>query len=64
MLGLGDIVIPGVFVALSLKYDVDRQISKAKKFSDIHTSYFNWCFAGYAIGMITTFIVMVVFDHP
>lgn len=24
MLGLGDIVIPGVFVALALKYDIDR----------------------------------------
>jgi minor histocompatibility antigen H13 len=24
MLGLGDIVIPGVYVALCLKYDVDR----------------------------------------
>lgn len=31
MLGLGDIVIPGVFVALCLKYDVDRQIKSAKK---------------------------------
>ncbi len=27
MLGLGDIVIPGVFVALALKYDVDRALS-------------------------------------
>lgn len=24
MLGLGDIVIPGVFVAMALKYDIDR----------------------------------------
>ena len=25
MLGLGDIVIPGIFVALCLKYDIDRK---------------------------------------
>ena len=64
MLGLGDIVIPGVFVALCLKYDVDRKIKTAKKFTDIEISYFAWCFVGYAVGMVTTFIVMVVFDHP
>lgn len=27
MLGLGDIVIPGIFVALCLKFDIDRCIS-------------------------------------
>jgi len=64
MLGLGDIVIPGVFVALCLKYDVDRRIKNARSLNDIPTTYFNWCFVGYTLGMITTFIVMVVADHP
>ena len=32
--------------------------------SDIETPYFNWCFGGYTIGMITTYVVMVVFEHP
>ena len=64
MLGLGDIVIPGVFVALCLKYDVDRQIGIAKKLSEIKTCYFNWCFGGYALGMVATFVTMVVFEHP
>lgn len=27
MLGLGDIVIPGIFVALCLKYDIDKMIA-------------------------------------
>ena len=64
MLGLGDIVIPGVFVALALKYDVDRQIGTSKKLSEIAVPYFTWCFAGYTLGMIATFVTMVVFQHP
>jgi minor histocompatibility antigen H13 len=28
MLGLGDIVIPGIFVALCLRYDINRQLAK------------------------------------
>jgi minor histocompatibility antigen H13 len=31
MLGLGDIVIPGIFVALCLKFDIDRNIKKQVK---------------------------------
>lgn len=30
MLGLGDIVIPGIFVALCLKYDMDKNLDKIK----------------------------------
>lgn len=30
MLGLGDIVIPGIFVALCLKFDMDKNIDKIK----------------------------------
>lgn len=33
MLGLGDIVIPGIFVSVCLKYDIDKAIkNKLKKF--------------------------------
>lgn len=35
-----------------------------KKISEIDIGYFNWCFAGYTLGIITTFVVMVVFNHP
>ncbi|EAR83602.2 signal peptide peptidase (macronuclear) [Tetrahymena thermophila SB210] len=64
MLGLGDIVIPGVFVALALKYDIDQQLKKAINIHAVKTPYFNWCFGGYIAGIITTFVVMVVFNHP
>ncbi|XP_064991752.1 signal peptide peptidase 2-like [Musa acuminata AAA Group] len=49
MLGLGDIVIPGTFVALALRFDVSR----GKKIC-----YFNSAFLGYIIGLTLTIIVM------
>jgi len=49
MLGLGDIVIPGIFVALALRFDVSR----GKK-----SQYFNSAFLGYTVGLVLTIIVM------
>jgi hypothetical protein len=31
MLGLGDIVLPGVFVSICLKYDIDKSIKQKIK---------------------------------
>mmetsp|Transcript_18040 Transcript_18040/g.30850 ORF Transcript_18040/g.30850 Transcript_18040/m.30850 type:complete len:378 (-) Transcript_18040:308-1441(-) len=53
MLGLGDIVIPGIFVALLLRYDVHRNFT---------TSYFQTAFVGYVMGLVTTIVVMNVFN--
>lgn len=63
MLGLGDIVIPGIFVALCLKYDFDRRLKNSKNVHGVKTPLFNWCFGGYILGIITTYVVMVVFKH-
>lgn len=63
MLGLGDIVIPGIFVALCLKFDIDLGLNLKKKINDISQNYFQWCFAGYTLGIITTFSTMVIFEH-
>ncbi|XP_021772161.1 signal peptide peptidase-like [Chenopodium quinoa] len=49
MLGLGDIVIPGIFVALALRFDVSR---------GKESQYFKSAFVGYAAGMILTIVVM------
>ncbi|XP_052181751.1 signal peptide peptidase-like isoform X2 [Diospyros lotus] len=49
MLGLGDIVIPGIFVALALRFDVSR--GKASQ-------YFKSAFLGYTVGLVLTIIVM------
>jgi len=62
MLGLGDIVIPGIFVSLCLKFDVDKRIAaSAKNIHAISTPYFNCCFVGYIIGLISTFAAMEIF---
>eukprot|EP00898_Chlorokybus_atmophyticus_P008048 jgi/Chlat1/8244/Chrsp77S07672 len=53
MLGLGDIVIPGIFVALVLRYDI---ASKGRR------HYFYSAFAGYAAGLGTTIAVMNIFQ--
>ncbi|KAJ4757165.1 Signal peptide peptidase family protein [Rhynchospora pubera] len=49
MLGLGDIVIPGIFVALALRFDVSR---------GKETRYFRSAFLGYTVGLVLTIVVM------
>ncbi|BBG95336.1 signal peptide peptidase [Prunus dulcis] len=49
MLGLGDIVIPGIFVALALRFDVSR---------GKQGQYFKSAFLGYTIGLVLTIVVM------
>ncbi|PPR07823.1 hypothetical protein CVT24_003100 [Panaeolus cyanescens] len=53
MLGLGDIVIPGTFVALGLRYDYWRQGRKGR--------YFYATLFGYIVGLLVTITVMDVF---
>lgn len=52
MLGLGDIVIPGIFVALLLRYDYHNEY---------RTNYFASAFGGYFAGLTATIVVMNVF---
>ena len=49
MLGLGDIVIPGIFVALALRFDVSR---------GKQPQYFKSAFLGYTVGIALTIFVM------
>jgi len=53
MLGLGDIVIPGIFVALCLRYDVRQGKT---------TSIFEYALGGYVLGLGCTVFVMHVFE--
>lgn len=53
MLGLGDIVIPGIFVALVLRYDAHHAY---------RTRYFYSAYFGYILGLSTTILVMLVFN--
>jgi len=60
MLGLGDIVIPGIFVALALRFD--QSLNKNKKNKSFPKPYFTACFTAYTIGLITTVVVMQTFQ--
>jgi len=67
MVGLGDIVIPGIFISLCLKFDIDNSFEKYKVIKDwkhIELPYFNICFVGYIYGIIETFLAMFIFEHP
>eukprot|EP00168_Porphyra_purpurea_P007796 TRINITY_DN19801_c0_g1_i1.p2 TRINITY_DN19801_c0_g1~~TRINITY_DN19801_c0_g1_i1.p2 ORF type:complete len:160 (-),score=38.47 TRINITY_DN19801_c0_g1_i1:24-473(-) len=59
MLGLGDIVIPGIFIALLLRFDKERQASAQKA----GTPYFTSGMVGYFLGLLATIVVMHVFEH-
>lgn len=55
MLGLGDIVIPGIFIALLLRFDVSLK-RKTKL-------YFYTGFVAYCLGLGTTIFIMHFFKH-
>ncbi|KAI1291097.1 Minor histocompatibility antigen H13 [Halotydeus destructor] len=55
MLGLGDIVIPGIFIALLLRYD--------KSLKRGSYTYFNTAFIAYILGLVMTIVVMSYFKH-
>jgi len=55
MLGLGDIVIPGIYLALLLRMDHKRGFEKS--------NYFGPVFASYCLGLVATLVVMNVFQH-
>lgn len=60
MLGLGDIVIPGLFIALMLRFD----IRTVNIFSPIPTKlpYFLGAVVSYVVGLIATNIALTVFE--
>lgn len=55
MLGLGDIVIPGIFIALLLRYDNSRRKNSR--------TYFYITYAAYLAGLLATIFVMHKFKH-
>ncbi|KAL1922839.1 uncharacterized protein VTP21DRAFT_9215 [Calcarisporiella thermophila] len=68
LLGLGDIVIPGIFVALCLRFDyhlaAHKDPSKAvgyRRNAGFIKPYFTSCFVAYVLGLVTTITVMHVF---
>ncbi|KAL1942090.1 hypothetical protein VTO73DRAFT_6620 [Trametes versicolor] len=60
MLGLGDIVIPGMFVAMALRYDYHKAAQRQSTGS-VSKVYFFATLVAYASGLFTTMAVMHVF---
>ncbi|KAL1682742.1 signal peptide peptidase-domain-containing protein [Schizophyllum commune] len=58
MLGLGDVVIPGVFVALALRYDFHKAGRPRGPYAK---PYFTAALAAYVLGLATTMTVMHTF---
>lgn len=63
LLGLGDIVVPGIFIALCLKFDRHIYLLKTKKNVSIPPTrpYFRAGMLAYIIGLTTTVVVMHTF---
>jgi minor histocompatibility antigen H13 len=65
LLGLGDIVIPGFFLALLLRFDA-HQADIPVHYTDVHASfpkpYFHSALIFYILGMATTMAVMIFFE--
>ncbi|EER06205.1 multi-pass transmembrane protein, putative [Perkinsus marinus ATCC 50983] len=70
ILGLGDIVIPGIFISLNMRFDYHQDQVKNKRAAerdvDIHRPfpkpYYNNVLIAYLLGLATTGIVMQVFN--
>ena len=60
MLGLGDIVVPGMFISLALRYDHFRH-TKIQSAGPFPKPYFAASLVAYIAGLFTTVTVMHVF---
>ena len=68
MIGLGDIVVPGVYIALMLRFDIVQFIRKNGSVNNLKMNYQNFkyffhTFFGYCLGIIVTLGIMVLFNH-
>jgi minor histocompatibility antigen H13 len=59
LLGLGDIIVPGIFLSLAYRFDVfmEKKLEKRRK-----PAYFLAGLASYVLGLLATLIVMKVFN--
>lgn len=67
ILGLGDIIVPGLFLSLCLKYDVDNcilSINRPKTLEDFRLPLYYISLGLYIFGIVMTYTAMSVFNHP
>ena len=66
MLGLGDVVVPGFFIAFLLAFDAYNARKEGKNTldsADWKKPYFHTCCIFYALALLTTVVVMLYFKH-
>ena len=66
ILGLGDIIVPGLFISLCLKYDVDNCIlgvSRPKTIEDFKLPLYYISLGLYILGIAMTYAAMFIFQH-
>jgi len=66
-LGLGDIVLPGLLMALCFKFDIDCCIlgeNRPKDVSAFKFPLYNCMLWAYAFSLGVTYAAMSVFEHP
>jgi len=66
ILGLGDIIIPGLFLSLCLKYDVDNCIvgvSRPKTIEDFKLALYYISLGLYILGIGMTYAAMLILKH-
>merc|ERR1739838_748328 len=63
MLGLGDVVIPGIFIALLLRFDLRSLKSTPAPSVQPAKIYFYTGFIAYISGLLLTIFVMHVYKH-
>ena len=61
MLGLGDIVVPGITLALLAKWDAHRIATKGNPSEDAYI-YFNWSIVAYVLSLGVTLAAMLIFE--
>lgn len=70
MLGLGDVVIPGLFIALALRYDQARFLKASsvppskRERTRFSAPYFKASIVSYVLGLVLTMAVMHFTKHP
>ena len=66
MLGLGDIVLPGLLLSLCIKYDIDSFIVRNRgfKIEDLTFPLFNIMTLAYGTSLVIVYCAMIYFSHP
>jgi minor histocompatibility antigen H13 len=65
MLGLGDMIIPGAFISILFKFDVDNyfQLHPHASHQQVRAPFMWYNLAFYLLGILVTYVFMVVFNH-